>query len=55
MWRLAYSRTVASGAARAVIALCVIAGFGLALGACSKCDVPNLTAPHACHDGPEQQ
>jgi hypothetical protein len=36
-------------------------GFALALGACSKCDVPDLghwgspPPPHACHDGPEQQ
>lgn len=32
-------------------------GFGLALAACTKCDVPNLlphqTAPQSCHDGPE--
>jgi hypothetical protein len=30
--------------------------FALALGACSKCDVPNLLPHHAgpqtCHDGP---
>ena len=30
--------------------------FALALGACSKCDVPNLlphqAGPQTCHDGP---
>jgi len=34
----------------------LIAVVGLALGACSKCDVPNLipnkSAPQSCHDGP---
>jgi hypothetical protein len=39
--------------------LVVILSFGLALGACSKCDVPtwmaNPSAPHACHDGPSPQ
>jgi hypothetical protein len=36
-------------------------GFALALGACSKCDVPDLghwgspPPPRACHDSPEQQ
>jgi hypothetical protein len=34
-------------------------GLGLALGACSKCDVPNWlpnpAAPHTCHDGPSPQ
>jgi hypothetical protein len=39
--------------------LVIILGFGLTLGACSKCDVPtwmpNPSAPHACHDGPSPQ
>jgi hypothetical protein len=39
--------------------LLIILGFGLMLGACSKCDVPtwmpNPSAPHACHDGPSPQ
>lgn len=43
------------GAARAAAAVIVIVGLGLALGACSKCDVPNLTAPRACHEGPAPQ
>ncbi|MFZ3336489.1 MAG: hypothetical protein WBE99_14905 [Xanthobacteraceae bacterium] len=38
-------------------ALFAICGLGLALGACSKCDVPNLLPPQAgpqtCHAGPE--
>jgi hypothetical protein len=49
-WRLASPRLP-----RCLIAL----GFALALGACSKCDVPNWLpnpqAPHACHDGPPAQ
>jgi hypothetical protein len=39
--------------------LLIALGLGLALGACSKCDVPNWfpnpSAPHACHDGPAPQ
>jgi hypothetical protein len=39
--------------------LLVVLGFGFALGACSKCDVPtwmpNPSAPHTCHDGPSPQ
>jgi len=40
-----------------VLRLLVILGFGLALGACSKCAMPDLShwGPHACHDGPPQQ
>jgi hypothetical protein len=42
-----------------VMPLLIALGFGLALGACSKCDVPNWfpnpSAPHACHDGPPTQ
>jgi hypothetical protein len=35
--------------------------YGIALGACSKCDAPDFghwgspPPPHACHDGPPQQ
>ena len=38
--------------------LVLLLGCGLALGACSKCDIPTLGywgAPHACHDGPAQR
>jgi hypothetical protein len=37
--------------------LLAVAGFALALGACSKCDVPDFwhrdapAAPQSCHDG----
>jgi len=39
--------------------LLAIAAFGLALAACSKCDVPGWRhdsppAPQSCHDGPAQ-
>jgi hypothetical protein len=36
----------------------LLLGCALALGACSKCDIPDLGnwgGPHACHDGPAQQ
>jgi hypothetical protein len=37
----------------------LVALLGLALGACSKCDVPNLlphqAGPQSCHDGPSPQ
>jgi hypothetical protein len=39
----------------------VLLGFGLMLGACSKCDVPAWQhgsaglLPAACHDGPQPQ
>jgi hypothetical protein len=43
-------------AVRSLAALTVIAGLGLALGACSKCDVPvwqpRPSGPQSCHDGP---
>jgi hypothetical protein len=45
-------------ARRAAVLGCIL-GLGLALGACSKCDVPtwmpNQNAPHTCHDGPDPQ
>jgi hypothetical protein len=54
----------ASSAAPAVAAtgsrLLLLLGFALALGACSKCDIPDLgrwgpPAPHVCHDDPPPQ
>jgi len=45
--------------ARRFALLLAIASLGLALGACSKCDVPNLIpaqpGPHACEPGPDPQ
>jgi len=44
-----------------MLRLLVLATFALALGACSKCDVPNWlpghspAAPASCHDGPSPQ
>jgi len=41
--------------------LFVLAAFALALGACSKCDVPvwvpnhSPATPSSCHDGPAPQ
>jgi hypothetical protein len=40
------------------VRLLLLLGCALALGACSKCDIPDLGhwgGPHACHDGPAQQ
>ncbi|HEY1981748.1 MAG TPA: hypothetical protein VGH13_16865 [Xanthobacteraceae bacterium] len=41
------------------VVLAALCGFGLVLGACSKCDVPNWLAtqpgPHACHDATAPQ
>jgi hypothetical protein len=46
-------------ALRRLAVLTAMCGFGLALGACSKCDVPNWLpsqpGPHACHDAPSPQ
>jgi hypothetical protein len=44
--------------ARRGVALLAIAGFALALGACSKCDIPTWGSPsppppQSCHDGPD--
>jgi hypothetical protein len=53
------SRMAPHPAARRAAVLACILGLGLALGACSKCDVPtwmpNQNAPHTCHDGPSPQ
>ena len=44
---------------RSLAVLGLMAAVGLALGACSKCDVPiwqpNKTGPLSCHDGPSPQ
>jgi hypothetical protein len=48
-------RLMATRALRAIAAICVLATLSLALGACTKCDVPLWSAPRACHDGPAQQ
>jgi hypothetical protein len=40
--------------ARRTTALLFLIGMGLALGACTKCDVPDFTqwgSPHACDSG----
>jgi hypothetical protein len=52
-WRMAPT------ARRAAVLACIL-GLGLALGACSKCDVPtwmpnNQNTPHTCHNGPDPQ
>jgi recombinational DNA repair protein (RecF pathway) len=57
------SRSAPTGAAVLRFVVCVLAllGFGLMLGACSKCDVPNWqhssagAAPAACHGEPSPQ
>jgi len=50
-----------AGGRSGVVRLLLLLGFALALGACSKCDVPDFThwgssaAPHACDsDTPRQ-
>jgi hypothetical protein len=40
--------------------LLILLGFGLMLGACSKCDIPTpwehiIHQPGSCHGGPEPQ
>ncbi len=51
----------ARGAAGRVMPLLVLLGIGLALGACSKCDIPTWpglssgAAPLSCHDTPKPQ
>jgi hypothetical protein len=57
------SRTGANKTAASmwVLRALAVVGLALALGACSKCDVPDFThwgsprPPHSCHDGPAQQ
>jgi hypothetical protein len=45
----------------AMLRLVALLGFGLMLGACTKCDVPawqhssSVDAPVACHDSPTPQ
>jgi hypothetical protein len=45
-------------AADRLLRLLMLVGFGLALAACSKCDMPTWrhdTAPQSCHDDPPAQ
>jgi hypothetical protein len=54
---LALMRTIQRAAGARSFRLFAVAAFGLALVACSKCDVPNWrhdspAAPQSCHDGP---
>lgn len=48
-----------TGCIAAMRAVIVALGLGVALGACSKCDVPNLlphqAAPQSCNDAPPPQ
>jgi hypothetical protein len=60
MLKDACSATARSATGR-TLRLLVLAAFALALGACSKCDVPTWVpnrspaAPSSCHDGPSPQ
>jgi hypothetical protein len=42
-----------------ILRLFAVLGFSLALGACSRCDVPiwqpNQPVPHACHGTPSPE
>jgi hypothetical protein len=53
------ARRASRWGSRRVLPLIALAGFGLALAGCSKCDVPNLlprqAGPQSCHDGPSPQ
>lgn len=44
---------------RSIALLITLAGLGLALADCTKCDVPNLlphqAGPQSCHGGPDPQ
>jgi hypothetical protein len=56
---LAFMRIMARTAGRPSLRLFAVAAFGLALAACSKCDMPtwhhdSAPAPQSCHDGPAQ-
>jgi hypothetical protein len=53
-------RTIVQFAGDRTLRLLAVVAFGLALGACSKCDVPTWrhdspAAPQSCHDGPAAQ
>jgi hypothetical protein len=53
-------RTIVQLAGDRTLRLLAVVAFGLALGACSKCDVPTWrhdspAAPQSCHDGPAAQ
>jgi hypothetical protein len=55
----AIAQRFALPASAPVLRILALLGFGLMLGACSKCDVPAWQhgsvgiAPAACHDGPQ--
>jgi hypothetical protein len=51
-------QTIMSTARARSLALLAVAGLALALGACSKCDIPawgspSPPPPQSCHDGPD--
>jgi hypothetical protein len=53
-------QTIVQFAGDRTLRLLAVVAFGLALGACSKCDVPTWrhdspAAPQSCHDGPAAQ
>jgi hypothetical protein len=53
MGRVALRVVTANARLTAAARFVLLIGVGLALGACSKCDVPDFThwgAPHACDD-----
>jgi ABC-type antimicrobial peptide transport system permease subunit len=55
---LGLPQTIMSIARAQSVALLAIAALALALGACSKCDVPawgspSPLPPQSCHDGPD--
>jgi hypothetical protein len=55
------ARRLARMAGAPMLRLLILLGFGLALGACTKCDVPTWPRssaglmPAVCHDGPPAQ
>jgi hypothetical protein len=53
------SQSVERHAGPRLLRLAVVLTLGLALGACSKCEVPNWLhtspAPQTCHAGPDPQ
>jgi hypothetical protein len=50
----AFTQLADYGSLRRIAVVAAVLGFGLGLGACSKCDVPDWLSgrpgPHACHD-----
>ena len=56
------AHSVARIAGERMLPVLILLGFGLMLGACTKCDVPTPwqhsssgSAPVACHDTPQPQ